>query len=85
MWFSCGAASAVAGKLAIKKYKDDVDIVYCDTGGEHESNKLFLKECESWYGKKIKIIKTKYKDHFDVVKKKTLLLINMGLLIAHMN
>ena len=71
VWFSCGAASAVAGKLAIKKYKDNVDIVYCDTGGEHESNKLFLKECESWYGKKIKIIKNKkYKDHFDVVKKK---------------
>ena len=34
-WFSCGAASAVTSKLALKKYGDDVDIVYCDTGSEH--------------------------------------------------
>mgnify|MGYP003132398119 CR=1 FL=1 len=71
VWFSCGAASVVAGKLAIKKYKDNVDIVYCDTGGEHESNVKFLKDCENWYGKKIKILKNEnYIDHFDVVKKK---------------
>ena len=71
VWFSCGAASAVAGKFAIKKYGDKVDIVYCDTGGEHPSNMEFLKECEQWYGKDIKILKNpKYKDHFDVVKQK---------------
>ena len=57
VWFSCGAASAVAGKLAIKKYGDSVDLVYCDTGGEHESNMVFLHECEDWYGKKIQILK----------------------------
>ena len=71
VWFSCGAASAVAGKFAIKKYKDKVDLVYCDTGGEHSSNEIFLKECEKWYGKKIKILKNeKYIDHFDVVRKR---------------
>ena len=69
VWYSCGAASAVAGKYAIKKYGSDVDLVYCDTGGEHESNMKFLKDCEEWYGRKIIILKNpKYKDHFDVIK-----------------
>tara|TARA_Y100001963_G_scaffold142818_1_gene212892 strand:- start:394 stop:1137 length:744 start_codon:yes stop_codon:yes gene_type:complete len=69
VWFSCGAASAVAGKLAVKKYKN-CEIVYCDTGGEHESNKKFLKDCEKWIGKNITILKNeKYEDHFDVFLK----------------
>lgn len=71
VWFSCGAASAVSGKYAIKKYGKDVDLVYCDTGGEHESNMTFLKDCEKWYGRKIIILKNpKYKDHLDVMRKK---------------
>ena len=70
LWFSCGASSAVAGKLAVDKYGDDVDLVYCDTGGEHESNHKFLKDCEEWYDREIIILKNpKYKDHFDVVEK----------------
>jgi len=71
VWFSCGGASAVAGKLALKKYGEKVDIAYCDTGGEHESNYKFLKDCEKWYKRKIIILKNKeYKDHFDVFKNK---------------
>ena len=71
VWFSCGAASAVAGKIAIKKYGKKVDIVYCDTGGEHKSNYKFLKDCQDWYGKKIHILKNKdYVDHFDIFRKK---------------
>ena len=70
LWFSCGASSAVAGKLAVDKYGNDVDLVYCDTGGEHESNHKFLKDCEEWYDREIIILKNpKYKDHFDVVEK----------------
>ena len=41
VWFSCGAASAIAAKLSVKKYGDACDVVYCDTGGEHESKKKF--------------------------------------------
>ena len=52
VWFSCGAASAIASKLAVKKYKN-IDIVYCDAGGEHESNKKFLQNVENWIGKDI--------------------------------
>ena len=70
VWFSCGASSAVAGKLAVDTYGDEVDLVYCDTGGEHESNKQFLLDCQEWYGKEIIILKNeKYEDHFDVVRK----------------
>jgi hypothetical protein len=69
VWFSCGASSAVASKYAIQKY-DNIDIVYCDTGGEHESNMIFLHECEEWIGRDIKILKSKkYTDHFDVFRK----------------
>jgi hypothetical protein len=69
-WFSCGANSAVATKLAIKKYgADRVEIVYCDTGGEHPDNIRFLMECEEWFDKPITILKSEYKDHFDVWEK----------------
>jgi hypothetical protein len=67
-WFSCGANSAIATKLAIKKYGiDRVEIVYCDTGGEHPDNTRFLNDCEKWFGKKITILKNeKYTDHMDL-------------------
>lgn len=53
VWFSCGAASAVASKLAIEKYRD-VDVVYCDTSvNEHPDNLRFLQDCEEWLGQKI--------------------------------
>ena len=51
-WFSCGAASAVATKIALKE-NPDIEIVYQDTGGEHKDNIRFLKDCEKWFGKKI--------------------------------
>jgi len=68
-WFSCGATSAVATKLAIEKYPN-TQIYYIDTGGEHPDNIRFLKDCEKWYNKKITVLKNKkYKDHFDVMEK----------------
>ena len=78
VWFSCGAASAVAAKYAVKKYKN-CEIVYCDTGGEHPSNKQFLKDVEKWIGKDITILKNhKYEDHFDVFEKTKYLYGNLG-------
>ncbi len=68
VWFSCGSASAVAAKLAVKQ--GDCEVVYCDTGGEHESNKKFLKDVEKWIGQKITVLKNeKYEDHYDVFRK----------------
>ena len=78
VWFSCGASSAVAAKYAVKKY-DNCEVVYCDTGGEHSSNKQFLKDCEDWIGKDITILKNeKYEDHFDVFEKEKYLYGHLG-------
>ena len=60
-WFSCGAASAVATKLAIAEHKD-VEVVYCEVIEEHPDNKRFLTDCEEWFGQKITILgNDKYK------------------------
>ena len=71
VWFSCGAASAIAAKLAVQEYGKRCVVVYCDTGGEHPSNKKFLKDIEGWIGQEIIILKNKkgYADHFDVFRK----------------
>ena len=71
VWFSCGATSAVASKLAVMTYKKrPVHVVYCDTGSEHESNKVFLKDVEKWIDHPIEILKSsKYEDIWDVFEK----------------
>lgn len=55
-WFSCGAASAVATKLAIIESKTPVEVVYCHVKEEHPDNMRFLKDCEAWFGQEIKIL-----------------------------
>lgn len=68
-WFSCGATSAVATKIALNEYSDVV-IYYIDTGGEHPDNKRFLKECESWFGQTIHVRKSdKYDCPMDVYRR----------------
>lgn len=53
-WFSCGAASAVATKLALSG--GPVEIVYCEVEEEHTDNKRFLKDCEDWFGQDITVL-----------------------------
>ena len=69
--FSCGAASAVAAKMAVDKYGDRVEVIYCDTlKYEHPDNERFLRDVERWIGKSITILKSpKYDDIFDVFRK----------------
>lgn len=68
-WFSCGASSAIATSIALRKYKN-IDIVYIDTNSEHPDNKRFLKDCENWFGHEITVIRSyKYKDVDDVINK----------------
>lgn len=70
VWFSVGAASAVATKYAVKEYGKDCRVIYCDTGGEHPDNKRFLKDVEEWIDYPIEIHKNPdYEDHFDVFEK----------------
>ncbi len=62
-WFSCGAASAVATKMAIAhNQKDELVIAYCKVEEEHPDNERFLNECETWFGQKIIILKN---EHYD--------------------
>lgn len=69
-WFSCGATSAVACKMALSMY-DDVRIVYIETGSGHPDNKRFLKDCERWFGRKIEVLRNEnYKDVDEVITKK---------------
>ena len=58
-WFSCGAASAVATKLAISSGVD-VTIAYCKIEEEHPDNERFLKDCEKWFGQKILILQNEF-------------------------
>lgn len=54
-WFSCGAASAVATKLAIATGKP-ITVAYCEVKEEHPDNMRFLKDCEKWFGQEILIL-----------------------------
>lgn len=51
-WFSCGAASAVATKLAIHRNAGRLPLVVarCIVREEHEDNDRFAADCERWFG-----------------------------------
>ena len=68
VWFSCGAASAVAAKLAVEKYGGRVCVVYCNLlKDEHEDNMRFLRDVEHWIGLPITVIgSAKYESVDDV-------------------
>lgn len=78
--FSCGAASAVATKLALKKYGHDrVVITYSDTRSEHPDNARFLIDCEKWFGKEvIKLTNPDYDDVWDVWEKERFIVSQHG-------
>ena len=52
VWFSCGAASAVAAKLTLEKYSD-VRVINNPVAEEDEDNRRFLRDVETWLGVKI--------------------------------
>lgn len=66
--FSCGAASAVATKLALRKYDPDrVVITYSNPGSEHPDNARFLADCQRWFNHEIITLKSeKYADTWEV-------------------
>lgn len=57
--FSCGAASAVATKLAIAQYGQthDVQIINSFIKEEHEDNRRFLADCEQWFGQNVTVMR----------------------------
>ena len=63
-WFSCGAASAVATKLAIAENDGKLPLViaYTEVLEEHPDNKRFLADCQKWFNQEIIILgNDKYK------------------------
>jgi len=71
-WFSCGAASAVASKIAVDDYSDefDVELVYCNLlADEHPDNRRFIADVERWTGRPVKILAhPKYKTTEEVFR-----------------
>ena len=70
-WFSCGAASACATKLALEEWPGAV-VAYCAStlSTEHPDNARFLADCEAWFGKPVEMLYAKkYRDIFDVFEK----------------
>jgi len=71
-WFSCGAASAVATKLAIVESKTPVEVVYCHVKEEHPDNLRFMKDCEKWFKQPITVLENeKYEGSIYKVFEKT--------------
>lgn len=52
VWFSCGAASAVAAKLTLERYGNlcDVRVVNNPVAEEDEDNRRFLADVQDWLG-----------------------------------
>lgn len=55
VWFSCGAASAVAAKLTIEKYSDSHEVIVVNNPvkEEDEDNTRFLVDVSKWIGQEI--------------------------------
>jgi hypothetical protein len=68
VWFSCGAASACAAKLA----PQGASVVYCDTSSdEHPDNPRFLHDVETWIGRPVEIIRSEKYTSIDDVFERT--------------
>lgn len=55
--FSCGAASAVATKLALAQHKERCVIVNAFIANEHADNRRFLADCEKWFGQPVTVLR----------------------------
>lgn len=67
--FSCGAASAVATKLALAQFgaTHDVQIINAFVAEEHTDNLRFKAECVAWFGQQIITLRD-FKDDASVVR-----------------
>lgn len=63
VWFSCGAASAVAAKLTLDIYGHNNKVIICNNpiAEEDQDNQRFLKDCEKLFRQEIiKVSSEKY-------------------------
>lgn len=67
VWVSCGAPSAVAAKMAIDKYGDRCELLYCDTSlHEHPDNQRFLADVERWTGSPVRRLRSNEYPDMDI-------------------
>lgn len=72
VWFSCGAASAVAAKLSVDAHGAACEVVYCDTfAAEHPDNRRFFDDVQRWLDRKITVIRSVKYESVDAVFEKT--------------
>lgn len=66
VWFSCGAASAVAAKLTLRDFPEAV-LAYCETNAEHPDNERFMADCVKWFNAPVqRLSSTEYIDTWHV-------------------
>jgi hypothetical protein len=74
VWFSAGAASAVAAKLVLAEKLPDTVVAYVNPGSEHPDNQRFLNDCEEWFSTSIVCLRSeKYEDTWAVWEKERFL------------
>jgi hypothetical protein len=72
VWFSAGAASAVAAKLALAAcVGQEVVIAYTEPGSEHPDNQRFIADCERWFGRPVlRLRSSRYRDTWQVYEER---------------
>jgi hypothetical protein len=66
VWYSCGAASAIAAKMTLVDTPDAV-ITYCATRSEHPDNERFMQDCQRWFNRGItRLSSLEYQDTWHV-------------------
>jgi len=79
VWFSAGAASAVAAKLTLSSTETEVVIAYTDPGSEHPDNARFINECETWFQHPVVRLRSdKYLDTWHVWEKRRFIVSAFG-------
>jgi 3'-phosphoadenosine 5'-phosphosulfate sulfotransferase (PAPS reductase)/FAD synthetase len=67
VWFSAGAASAVAARLTVAAHRADTVVAYTDPGSEHPDNVRFIADVEAWLGVKVVRLRSpRYRDTWQV-------------------
>lgn len=75
VWFSAGAASAVAAKLTLAEQgHENVILAYTDPGNEHVDNARFIDDCEGWFDHPVERLRSeRYSSAWEVWEKRRFL------------
>ncbi len=69
VWFSAGAASAVAAKLTLAE--GPAVLAYTNPGSEHPDNERFIADCEAWFGQEVVRLRSgRYRDTWQVYEER---------------